>query len=112
MTHDFTLTGSARERPPVLIVGAHRSGTSATAVALQSLGLLIGQRLDEGGDGLLPQGQIVVVGTGARGLEAGGLQLRGRPGRAEQPTQAEAGQEGEQEGDQVHRRRLACGSDN
>src|SRR5947209_14925941 len=33
-------------RPPVLIVGAHRSGTSATAHALQILGLQIGQRLD------------------------------------------------------------------
>jgi hypothetical protein len=33
-------------RPPVLIIGAHRSGTSATAHALQILGLQIGQRLD------------------------------------------------------------------
>lgn len=33
-------------RPPVLIVGAHRSGTSATARALEILGLQIGQRLD------------------------------------------------------------------
>lgn len=33
-------------RPPVLIVGAHRSGTSATAHALALLGLRIGQRLD------------------------------------------------------------------
>ena len=34
------------QRPPVLIVGAHRSGTSATAQALEILGLQIGQRLD------------------------------------------------------------------
>jgi hypothetical protein len=33
-------------RPPVLIIGAHRSGTSATAHALEILGLQIGQRLD------------------------------------------------------------------
>ena len=33
-------------RPPVLIIGAHRSGTSATAHALQIMGLQIGQRLD------------------------------------------------------------------
>src|SRR6266849_1062861 len=35
-----------RQRPPVLIIGAHRSGTSATARALELLGLQIGQRLD------------------------------------------------------------------
>lgn len=35
-----------RQRGPVLIVGAHRSGTSATARALQILGLQIGQQLD------------------------------------------------------------------
>jgi hypothetical protein len=33
-------------KPPVLIIGAHRSGTSATARALELLGLEIGQRLD------------------------------------------------------------------
>jgi hypothetical protein len=33
-------------KPPVLIIGAHRSGTSATARALELLGLQIGQRLD------------------------------------------------------------------
>lgn len=33
-------------RPPVLIIGAHRSGTSATARALELVGLQIGQRLD------------------------------------------------------------------
>jgi hypothetical protein len=33
-------------RPPVLIIGAHRSGTSATAHALQILGLQIGEKLD------------------------------------------------------------------
>lgn len=35
-----------RQRPPVLIIGAHRSGTTATARALELLGLQIGQRLD------------------------------------------------------------------
>jgi hypothetical protein len=33
-------------RPPVLIIGAHRSGTSATARALELLGLQLGQHLD------------------------------------------------------------------
>jgi hypothetical protein len=33
-------------RAPVIIIGAHRSGTSATAHALELLGLQIGQRLD------------------------------------------------------------------
>jgi hypothetical protein len=33
-------------KPPVLIIGAHRSGTSATARALELLGLEIGQCLD------------------------------------------------------------------
>jgi len=33
-------------RAPVLIIGAHRSGTTATARALELLGLQIGQRLD------------------------------------------------------------------
>ena len=33
-------------RPPVIIIGAHRSGTSATARALELIGLEIGQRLD------------------------------------------------------------------
>jgi Sulfotransferase family len=33
-------------RAPILIIGAHRSGTSATAHALEILGLQIGQRLD------------------------------------------------------------------
>src|SRR5262245_44757657 len=33
-------------RSPVLIIGAHRSGTSATAHALEILGLVIGQKLD------------------------------------------------------------------
>ena len=32
--------------PPVIIIGAHRSGTTATARALELLGLQIGQRLD------------------------------------------------------------------
>jgi hypothetical protein len=35
-----------RQRPPVLIIGAHRSGTTATARALELLGLQIGQHLD------------------------------------------------------------------
>jgi hypothetical protein len=33
-------------RPPVLIIGAHRSGTTATAHALRLLGLQVGQRVD------------------------------------------------------------------
>jgi hypothetical protein len=33
-------------RPPVIIVGAHRSGTTATTRALRLLGLQLGQRLD------------------------------------------------------------------
>src|SRR5438128_3644876 len=35
-----------RRRPPVLIIGAHRSGTTATARALELLGLQIGEHLD------------------------------------------------------------------
>jgi hypothetical protein len=35
-----------RPRPPIIIIGAHRSGTSATAYALELLGLQIGQHLD------------------------------------------------------------------
>ena len=35
-----------RQCPPVLIIGAHRSGTTATARALELVGLQIGQRLD------------------------------------------------------------------
>ena len=41
-----TIARSSRQRAPVLIIGAHRSGTTATARALQLLGLQIGQRLD------------------------------------------------------------------
>jgi hypothetical protein len=41
-----TIALSGRQRAPVLIIGAHRSGTTATARALQLLGLQIGQRLD------------------------------------------------------------------
>ena len=33
-------------RPPVIIIGAHRSGTTATARALRFLGLQLGERLD------------------------------------------------------------------
>ncbi|HJT81237.1 MAG TPA: sulfotransferase [Chthoniobacterales bacterium] len=35
-----------RARPPVIIIGAHRSGTTATAQALKLLGLQLGERLD------------------------------------------------------------------
>src|SRR5437868_11985831 len=35
-----------RHRPPVIITGAHRSGTTATAHALELVGLQIGQHLD------------------------------------------------------------------
>jgi hypothetical protein len=37
---------ATRQRTPILIIGAHRSGTTATARALQLLGLQIGQNLD------------------------------------------------------------------
>ena len=40
----------ANQRGPVLIVGAHRSGTTATARALELLGLQIGQHLDSHGE--------------------------------------------------------------
>jgi sulfotransferase family protein len=35
-----------RQRPPVLVIGAHRSGTTATARCLELLGLQLGHRLD------------------------------------------------------------------
>ena len=35
-----------RHRPPIIIIGAHRSGTTATARALELVGLQIGQHLD------------------------------------------------------------------
>jgi hypothetical protein len=35
-----------RQRPPVMVIGAHRSGTTATARALELLGLEIGEHLD------------------------------------------------------------------
>jgi hypothetical protein len=42
-----TLSGwTQRQRPPVLIVGAHRSGTTATSRALRLLGLQLGEHLD------------------------------------------------------------------
>jgi hypothetical protein len=45
--HEVTLPPRLHQmRPPVLIIGAHRSGTTATARALRLLGLQIGQRLD------------------------------------------------------------------
>jgi Sulfotransferase family len=34
------------KRPPVIVIGAHRSGTTATARALELLGLQIGEHLD------------------------------------------------------------------
>lgn len=37
---------AGHQRAPVLVIGAHRSGTTATARALELLGLQIGQRLD------------------------------------------------------------------
>jgi hypothetical protein len=40
------ISKSRWQRSPVLIVGAHRSGTSATAEALEILGLQLGHRLD------------------------------------------------------------------
>ena len=36
----------SKRRAPVLIIGAHRSGTTATAQALEAVGLQIGQHLD------------------------------------------------------------------
>ncbi len=39
-----------RQSPPVLIIGAHRSGTTATARALELVGLQIGQHLDSHGE--------------------------------------------------------------
>ena len=35
-----------QHRPPVMVIGAHRSGTTATARALELLGLQIGENLD------------------------------------------------------------------
>jgi hypothetical protein len=43
---DLKLITVISSRPPVIIIGAHRSGTTATARALKLLGLQIGQRLD------------------------------------------------------------------
>ena len=43
------------ERPPVIIIGAHRSGTTATAHALQLLGLHIGVNLDSHAESRLLQ---------------------------------------------------------
>lgn len=40
----FARTG--RRRPPIILLGAHRSGTTATIRALELCGLQIGQRLD------------------------------------------------------------------
>jgi hypothetical protein len=46
MGSNETVGRSRWQRAPVIIVGAHRSGTTATARALELLGLQIGQRLD------------------------------------------------------------------
>jgi hypothetical protein len=46
MDFDKSVARSRWQRAPVMIVGAHRSGTTATAGALEILGLQIGQRLD------------------------------------------------------------------
>ena len=46
MTGRHSLNPAPARVPPVLIIGAHRSGTTATARALELLGLQIGQRLD------------------------------------------------------------------
>jgi hypothetical protein len=40
------MKGALSLRPPVIIIGAHRSGTTATARALKLIGLQIGRRLD------------------------------------------------------------------
>jgi sulfotransferase family protein len=39
-------SGEISPRPPLIIIGAHRSGTTATARALRLLGLQLGQQLD------------------------------------------------------------------
>jgi hypothetical protein len=46
MASDESVVQSRWQRPPVIILGAHRSGTTATARALELLGLQIGQQLD------------------------------------------------------------------
>lgn len=46
MSSGTLTTKPARQCAPILIIGAHRSGTTATARALQLLGLQIGQHLD------------------------------------------------------------------
>jgi Sulfotransferase family len=46
MRFDQSGSQSDRQRAPVIILGAHRSGTTATARALRLCGLQIGQRLD------------------------------------------------------------------
>jgi Sulfotransferase family len=46
MRSDESVSRSGRQRAPVIILGAHRSGTTATAHALELCGLQIGQRLD------------------------------------------------------------------
>ena len=38
--------GPPAKRPPVIVIGAHRSGTTATTHALHLMGLQLGQRLD------------------------------------------------------------------
>jgi hypothetical protein len=46
MQSETPVAPSRWQRPPVLVVGAHRSGTTATVRALEILGLQTGQRLD------------------------------------------------------------------
>jgi hypothetical protein len=46
MASDESIAQTRWQRPPVMILGAHRSGTTATARALEVLGLQIGQQLD------------------------------------------------------------------
>ena len=46
MSHRLSLPPGPASRAPILVIGAHRSGTTATARALELLGLQIGQRLD------------------------------------------------------------------
>lgn len=46
MSRSHSETPGQAKRAPILIIGAHRSGTTATARALALLGLQLGQRLD------------------------------------------------------------------
>ena len=46
MDSNESITQTRWQRAPIIIVGAHRSGTTATARALERLGVQIGQKLD------------------------------------------------------------------